>query len=277
MIEKLGKYQILEEIGRGGMGTVYKAHDPLLQRVVALKVISPNVELTDELRTRFFREAQACAKLSHPNIITIYDLGEEQGHLFIVMEYLEGDELRRVIAQRRPSHLEDKLAVMVQVCDGLAYAHQKGIVHRDVKPGNVFILRNGTVKVLDFGVARIAWAEEDLTRPGLIMGTVSYMSPEQSVGGAVDHRTDIFSLGVVLYEMSTGRMPFSGASDSETMDRILHAQPDAIARFNYNVPRELERITRENMADHLERFMRALEDDGIMPIDWPRELQKYAK
>src|SRR5690349_11834073 len=138
MAEKIGKYHIIERVGRGGMGMIYKAHDPMLDRLVALKVISSEVDVTEELRARFFREAQACARLSHPNIVTVYDMGEDAGRLFIVMEFLEGEELRRLVAQRKALALEDRLSIMVQVCDGLHYAHQKGIVHRDIKPGNIF-------------------------------------------------------------------------------------------------------------------------------------------
>jgi serine/threonine-protein kinase len=148
--EKIGKYQLQGRIGRGGMGMIFKAHDPMLDRPVALKVISSEIEVTDELRARFFREAQACARLSHPNIVTVYDMGEDAGRLYIVMEFLEGDELRHFITARTMLPLEDKLSVMLQVCDGLHYAHQNGIVHRDIKPGNIFLLRNGQVKILDF-------------------------------------------------------------------------------------------------------------------------------
>src|SRR5215470_10001782 len=138
--EKIGKYQIVERIGRGGMGMIFKAHDPVLDRPVALKVISPDIEITDELRARFYREAQACARMSHPNIVTVYDMGEDDGRLYIVMELLEGEEMKRLVALRKALPLEDKLSIMLQVCDGLHYAHQKGIVHRDIKPGNIFIL-----------------------------------------------------------------------------------------------------------------------------------------
>ena len=138
---------------------IFKAHDPVLDRPVALKVISTEVEVTDELRARFFREAQACARLSHPNIVTVYDMGEDDGRLYIVMELLEGEELRHLIAQRKMPPLEDKLSIMTQVCDGLHYAHQKGIVHRDIKPANIFLQRNGQVKILDFGIAQIANTE----------------------------------------------------------------------------------------------------------------------
>src|SRR5262249_50822675 len=210
MAERIGKYQVLERIGRGGMGTIFKAHDPVLDRPVALKVISDEVEVTDELRARFFREAQACARPSPPNILTVYDLGAENGRLFIVMEMLDGEELRPLLVQRKTLALGDKLAIMMQVCDGLHFAHQKGIVHRDIKPGNIMVLRDGQVKILDFGIALIAAAEGDLTRTGLIMGTLRYLSPEQ-VRGRADYRSDIFSVGAVFYELLSLRAPFDGA------------------------------------------------------------------
>jgi serine/threonine-protein kinase len=194
MIQKIGKYRIIELIGRGGMGSVYKAHDPILDRLVALKVVSAETDHTDELRARFFREAQACAKLSHPNVVTIHDLGEADGNLFIVMELLAGDELRQLIARRAITHLEDKLPLMIQICEGLEYAHEKGIVHRDVKPGNIFVQRNGQVKILDFRIAQIAAAETGLTRAGLIVGTLQYMAPERARGQG-GHSADIFSVG----------------------------------------------------------------------------------
>ncbi len=207
--EKIGKYQILERIGRGGMGTIFKAHDPILNRPVALKVISTDIDVTDEVRARFFREAQACARLSHPNIVTVYDMGEDGGRLFIVMELLDGVELRRLIADRAPLALEEKLSIMSQVCDGLFYAHQRGIVHRDIKPGNIMRLRSGQVKILDFGIAQMESVQETLTRTGLIMGTLRYMAPEQ-IRGRADHRTDIFAVGAVCYEFLSLRPPFSG-------------------------------------------------------------------
>jgi predicted Ser/Thr protein kinase len=240
VIQKIGKYRILERVGRGGMGLVYKAHDPVLDRVVALKVISGEVDVTDELRTRFFREAQACARLSHPNIITVYDLGEEDGHLFIVMEFLEGEELKQLIGQRRSIFLEDKLSLMIQVCDGLEYAHQKGIVHRDIKPGNIFVLRNGRVKILDFGIARIA-TEAGLTRTGLIMGTLRYMSPEQA-RGRVDHRSDIFSVGSVFYELLAYRPPFGGEDAMEILEQLRSENPPALTDVEPTVPRDLAAI-----------------------------------
>jgi predicted Ser/Thr protein kinase len=252
--QKIGKYEVRERIGRGGMGMIFKAHDPVLNRAVALKVISTDIEVTDELRARFFREAQACARLSHPNIVTVYDMGEDDGRLFIVMEFLEGEELRHVIAQRKALALEDKLAIMVQVCDGLHYAHQMGIVHRDVKPGNVMLLRNGHVKLLDFGIAQIAAAESDLTRTGLIMGTIRYISPEQ-VRGRADHRSDIFSVGAVFYEFLSFRVPFTGADPMQILEQLRTEDPPPLTGLDPTIPPELAAIVERAMRkDPAERF-----------------------
>ena len=254
MIQRLGKYRIIERIGRGGMGMVYKAHDPMLDRTVALKVISSDVDVTDELRARFFREAQACARLSHPNVITVFDMGEEDGQLFIVMEFLEGEELRNLIAQRRNVFLEDKLAIMIEVCDGLDYAHKRGIVHRDIKPGNIFVLRDGHVKLLDFGIARIATADAGLTRTGLVMGTLRYMSPEQA-RGKVDHRSDIFSVGSVFYELLTYRHAFIGEDPMEILDRLRSEDPELVTEVDPSLPAELgEIIARSLRKDPAQRF-----------------------
>jgi len=241
MIQKIGKYRILERIGRGGMGSVYKAHDPILDRLVAIKVVSAETDHTDELRARFFREGQACAKLSHPNVVTIHDLGEADGHLFIVMELLEGDELRQLIARRAIPHLEDKLALMIQICEGLEYAHEKGIVHRDVKPGNIFVLRNGQVKILDFGIAQIAAAETGLTRAGLIVGTLQYMAPERARGQG-GHTADIFSVGAVFYELLTNRAPFSGDDPIEILEKLRTENPPRLCEVDATTPTELEAI-----------------------------------
>ena len=228
MNQQIGKYRILERIGRGGMGSVYKAHDPVLDRLVALKVISTETDHADELRARFFREAQACAKLSHPNIVTIYDLGEADGNLYIVMELLEGDELRQLIAKRAIVHLEDKVPLMVQICEGLEFAHDKGIVHRDVKPANIFVLRNGRVKILDFGIAHIAAAQTGLTRAGLIVGTLQYMAPERARGHG-SHHSDIFSVGAVFYELLTNRAPFTGDDPIEILEKLRSQDPPRLS------------------------------------------------
>ena len=250
--EKIGKYRVVDRIGRGGMGMIFKAHDPILDRQVALKVISPEVEVTDELRARFFREAQACAKLNHPNIVTVYDMGEDEGRLFIVMELLEGDELRRLIAQRTALTLEEKLSVMLQVCSGLHYAHQKGVVHRDMKPGNIFLLKNGQTKILDFGIAHIASTEAGLTRTGLIMGTLRYISPEQ-VRGRADSRSDMFSIGSVFYELLTSRPPFLGDDPMQLLEQLRTEEPPSPSEIDSAVPAELsaivQRAMRKNPAD----------------------------
>src|SRR6267143_22903 len=256
MIEQIGKYRILERIGRGGMGSVFKAHDPVLDRLVALKVISAETEFTDELRARFLREAQACAKLSHPNIVTIHDLGEVDGNVFIVMELLEGEELRQVIARRTIVHLEDKLALMTQICDGLDYAHEKGIVHRDVKPGNIFVLRNGQVKILDFGIAHIEAAQTGLTRTGLIVGTLQYMPPER-VRGHGDHRSDIFSVGAVFYELLSSRPPFMGNNPMEILEQLRIESPPRLDEVDSTLPRELGTIVeRALQKDPAHRYAR---------------------
>jgi len=254
MIQKIGKYRIIERIGRGGMGSVYKAHDPALDRLVALKVVSAETDHTEELRARFFREGQACAKLSHPNVVTIHDLGEADGNLFIVMELLEGDELRQLIARRAIATLDDKLPIMIQICEGLEYAHEKGVVHRDVKPGNIFVLRNGQVKILDFGIAQIAAAETGLTRAGLIVGTLQYMAPERARGQG-GHASDIFSVGAVFYEFLSNRAPFAGEDPIEILEKLRTENPPRLGEIEPSVPPELEAIVeRALQKDPTRRF-----------------------
>ncbi len=254
MPEHIGKYRIVERIGRGGMGTVYKAHDPVLDRMVALKVISSEGDVTEELKARFYREAQACAKLNHPNIVVVHDLGEDSGQLFIVMEFLDGQELKYLIERQRLS-LEEKLSLMVQVCDGFHFAHQKGIIHRDIKPGNIFVLRNGQVKILDFGIARIAaGTDPGLTRTGLIMGTLRYMSPEQA-RGRVDHRSDIFSIGAVFYELLGGRPVFDSPDPMEILEKIRSEQPVPLVELDSTIPPGLASLVeRAIRKDPAQRF-----------------------
>ncbi|PYN93729.1 MAG: hypothetical protein DMD91_29470 [Candidatus Rokuibacteriota bacterium] len=259
MPEKIGKYDIIQRIGRGGMGEVFKAHDAGLDRDVALKVISTDADVTDELRARFFREAQACGRLSHPNIVTVYDMGEDRGRLFFVMELLDGEELRGLIVQRKALPLEDKLSALVQVCDGLHYAHAQGVVHRDVKPGNIMLLRNGQVKILDFGIAQVAAAlGSRLTRTGLVMGTLRYIAPEQ-VRGRSDRRSDIYSVGALAYELLSLRAPFTGDDPMRLLEQLRAEDPIPLSELDPTLPPELTAI--------VERAMRKDPEDRFQGLD----------
>ena len=258
----IAHYRILSRIGAGGMGEVYLAQDTSLDRTVALKILPAEVAANPERMRRFVQEAKAASALSHPNVAHIYEIGEADGTNFIAMEYVEGQTLD-VRLKRRALDSAEIVDIATQVADALDEAHCKRITHRDIKSSNVMITARGQAKVLDFGLAKVGAhkpqpTESDMatvrkTDPGVVMGTVQYMSPEQALGREVDHRTDIFSLGVMMYEMATGRLPFSGASESETIDRITHSQPEAIARFNYSLPAELERIIRKCMEKEPQR------------------------
>jgi len=239
MSQKIGKYEVIDQIGRGGMGTIFRARDPILERSVALKVIS-DFEVTPELRSRFFREAQACARITHPNIVIVHDMGEDDGRLFIVMELLDGEELGQVIARHERLSLPEKLDIVRQLCDGLHFAHQKGVVHRDVKPANILLLRTGRVKILDFGIAQLAGAatQRDLTRAGMIMGTIRYMAPEQ-VRGHADRRSDIFSVAAVSYELFSGRPPFSGNDPLQILEQLRTATPPRLTEIDPSLPSDL--------------------------------------
>jgi serine/threonine protein kinase len=204
--ERIGRYQVVERIGRGAMGLVYRARDESMNREVALKVLTADIEDDPDIRARFHREAEAAARLSHPNIITIYDVGEDGDRFFIVMELLRGSILKDYLKQPEGARLERKLDLMAQLCTGIGAAHRASVYHRDIKPGNIFVRDDGILKILDFGVARIA--SSSMTASGFIVGTPDYMSPEQAKGWEIDQRSDIFSLGGVFYFMLTGRKPF---------------------------------------------------------------------
>ncbi len=237
--EKIGRYQILERVGKGGMGVLYRGVDPVLDREVAIKVMLVDFsEDTEQMRPRFYREAQAAARLQHSNIVTIFEFAEDNNTPYIVMEFLTGTPLDARMASPIPLTLDDKVNIVAQLCSALHYAHGQGVVHRDIKPANLFILPDGTVKLLDFGVAKLMTST--LTRQGDVLGSVSYMSPEQVSGSeSIDGRSDIFSVGVMFYEMLTGRKPFKGETPTATIVQILREDPPALEKLVPGIPPRL--------------------------------------
>ncbi len=261
---KIAHYRVLSELGQGGMGAVYLADDTRLGRRVALKILPPEVSADPDRMQRFIQEAKLASSLTHPNIAYIYEIGQDQDYWYLAMEYVEGRPLSARI-EEGPLNIQDIVHIGSQVADALDDAHSKGIVHRDIKPGNLMLTPRGHVKVLDFGLAKLQHTTtkdetQVLTSAGMVMGTAAYMSPEQALGGDVDHRTDLFSLGVVLYEMAAGKLPFSGANAHQTIARILQSQPDAVARFNYEAPEDLDRVIRKCLEkDRARRYQSARE------------------
>ena len=263
---RLGPYEVLASLGAGGMGEVYQARDARLDRMVAVKVVGASTDNSPAMRDRLLREARAASALNHPHICTIHDVGEVNGRPFIAMEWLDGESLADCLSRTAsPVPLDELLRLAAQMADGLEAAHARGIVHRDLKPANLFITRRGDAKILDFGLAKLiratdpsaggsahddvtAIAEQGLTRAGEVLGTVSYMSPEQARGEPVDTRSDLFSLGAVLYEMATGRPPFTAATTALTFDAILNRQPTAPSAVNPTMPPAVDRIVERLLA-----------------------------
>ena len=244
-LDHIGKYRVVGTIGKGAMGEVYKAKDPLLNRYVAIKTIAPALAADPDFRRRFQREAQSAAQLNHTNIVTVFDFGEEDGRTYMAMELLEGRDLKDAV-RSRDLRLGDKLSVMDQICDGLAFAHAKGVVHRDIKPGNIHLQPNGQVKILDFGLARLG--ESDMTKTGTVMGTPHYMSPEQVRGQKADARSDVFSLGAVFYELLCHHRPFDADSVHGVLFQILEQEPEPIRKWAPDVPAALVGVVERALA-----------------------------
>src|SRR5829696_2037758 len=293
-VKTIAHYRLTEPIGAGGMGAVYKAYDNKLQRIVALKLLPSEYVSQDDRRRRFFQEARAASALNHPHILTIYEVGEDEGRPYIAMEYVEGETLRHKIANNG-LQLRETLDIAIQIAGGLARAHELGIIHRDLKPENLMLSRDGYAKILDFGLAKLV-AERDRalvadseqktlirgvkTQSGTLMGTVNYMAPEQLLGQRVDRRCDVFSFGVVLCEMLTGAAPFVHDNRIDTMHAILHRDPRFPSDGRPDLPFDLQRIlvktlaktpkdryqTIDELAEELKALKRELELGKTLPV-----------
>jgi len=237
----ISHYKILRKLGEGGMGEVWLAEDTELHRKVALKFLSPHLAANADFKTRFKREAQAAAALNHPNIITIYDVGEYDNRSYIVMEYVEGESLKKMRAEKELA-IGKVVDIAMQICEGMGKAHQAGIVHRDLKPDNILVDQDGRVKILDFGLAKLKAAATQLTKADTTMGTVYYMSPEQARGEETDQRSDLFSVGVILYEMIARQLPFKGEYEAAILYSLTNEEPEPLARYKTGVPEALQRI-----------------------------------
>ena len=261
--QTISHYRIIEQLGSGGMGVVYKAQDTNLDRTVALKFLAAYLLESEEHKQRFLREAKATASLDHPNICIVHEVGEVDGHVFLTMGYIDGPEVGAKIKER-PLKLDEAIDIAIQAASGLQAAHQKGIVHRDIKSSNIMLTSSGQVKILDFGLAYLA-DRTRLTRGETRLGTPAYMSPEQTQGHAVDHRTEIWSLGVVLYEMVTGRLPFRGDREQAVAYGIQHEEPEPITAQRAGLPMELEWVVGKALAKAPAERYQHVED---LLVDW---------
>ena len=256
---RFGRYEIVGKLGEGAMGVVHRARDTALGRVVALKMLSAELGEDDEIAQRFRREAEAIGQLNHPHIVTVYDLGEAEGHAFMAMELLEGEDLRSLIDRAGEIPLPDRVRILAQVAEGLGYAHTKKVVHRDVKPANIMVTTSGQVKLLDFGLARVT-DRDPITRRGVILGTPDYMSPEQAMGKGVDQRSDMFSAGAVFYELLTGQKPFSGRTLHSVLFQIISDDPDPILTLNPEVPARLALVAHRMLQKDPEKRYASMDD-----------------
>ena len=253
----IGKYKIVELVGEGAMGVVYRGRDTVLDRSVAIKVMNEAIARQDDLRRRFLHEAQAAASLQHPNVVTIFDLGDVDGHLFIAMEFVEGIDLEKLMESGQLLSLQAKLDIMIDVLTGLSFAHKRGIIHRDIKPANVRVTGDGRAKIMDFGVAHLA--SSSMTTTGSLLGTPSYMAPEQITEGKTTEQTDIFAVGGVLYQLLTNMKPFEGPTLQNLFFRIITEEPKPVSALMPNLPRSLDAIVQKAMAkEPKDRYANAL-------------------
>ena len=261
MSNTFGRYEILDKLGEGAMGVVYRARDNALGRIVALKMLSAELGAEEELHQRFQREAEAIGRLSHPSIVTVYDLGEVDGQLYMAMELLDGDDLRALIDKQVEVPLVDRVRILGEICEGLGYAHSRDVIHRDIKPANILVTSGGKVKLLDFGLARVS-TRATITKRGVILGTPDYMSPEQAMGKPIDHRSDIFSAGSVFYEFITFQKPFKGKTLHAVLYQIISEEPEPVLTTSPDVPARLAAIIHKMLEKEAEERYQHMEDVG---------------
>ncbi len=274
-IRQIGKYTVLDVIGTGGMGIVFRAQDPAIGRTVAIKMLkNRDAGNTQDRFDRFFlREMKSTGNLHHQNIVTVYDAGEHEGSPYLVMEYLEGEPVSKLISERRQLPLLDKLDLVIQVCDGLQYAHDRNVIHRDIKPANVILLANRTAKIVDFGVARIAGSETSLAQTGQLVGSLSYMSPEQINSLPLDGRSDIFSTGVMLYELLTNEVPFKGSDPSSIFVKILREEPLPLSKFIPDIPPAMQAVMNRALAKNAQDRYQSAEEFGFDLLGLQKDLK----